>query len=179
MQHIHAEFGFEIGSVLSGNSSVTLRYTRDKSTLPWQPILGLKFLQMIYTSYCENMITYNSRFSWSANPKKTFVIARFERTLPWQPSFGQYRPKNHKNGHNFSCMQHIHAEFGFEIGSVLSGTSSVTVRYTRDAHYHGNQFWDENCYKCISTRYSENVITYNSRFSWSANPKKTFLIGRF
>ena len=30
MQHIHAEFGFEIGFFLSGNSSVTLSYTRDK-----------------------------------------------------------------------------------------------------------------------------------------------------
>jgi len=40
MQHIHAEFGFEIGLVLSWNSCVTLSYTRDKGALPWQPILG-------------------------------------------------------------------------------------------------------------------------------------------
>ena len=33
-----------------------------------------------------------------------------------------------------------------------------------------------NAYKCISMRDSENVITYNRGFSWSANPKKTFLI---
>jgi len=33
--------------------------------------------------------------------------------------------KNHKNGHNFSCKRHIHAEFGFEIGFV-------TLPYTRD-----------------------------------------------
>jgi len=26
-----------------------------------------------------------------------------------------------KNDHNFSCMQHIHAEFGFEIGFVTLG----------------------------------------------------------
>jgi len=38
------EFGFEIGFVLSWNSSVTLWYTRDKSALPWQPILGLKLV---------------------------------------------------------------------------------------------------------------------------------------
>jgi len=44
MQHIYAEFGFEIGFVLSRNSSVTLLYTIDKRVLPWQPILGLKFL---------------------------------------------------------------------------------------------------------------------------------------
>ena len=33
-----------------------------------------------------------------------------------------------------------------------------------------------NAYKCISMRDSENVITYNRGFSWSTNPKKTFLI---
>ena len=42
------------------------------------------------------------------------------------------RPKNHKNGYNFSCKRHIHAEFGFEIGFVPSGNSSVTLPYTRD-----------------------------------------------
>ena len=42
MQHIHAEFGFEIRFVPSGNSSMTLPYTRDKGALPWQPILGPK-----------------------------------------------------------------------------------------------------------------------------------------
>jgi len=44
MQRVHAEFGFDIGFVLSGNSSVTLPYTSDKGALPWQPILGLKLL---------------------------------------------------------------------------------------------------------------------------------------
>jgi len=48
MRHIHAEIGFEIGLVLSGSSSVTLPYIRDKGALPWQPILGLKLLQMHY-----------------------------------------------------------------------------------------------------------------------------------
>ena len=43
-RHIHAEFGFEIGFVPSGYSSVTLPYTRDKGALPWQPILGQKLL---------------------------------------------------------------------------------------------------------------------------------------
>ena len=52
--------------------------------------------------------------------------------LPWQPNFGQNRPKNHTDGHYFSGMQHIHAEFGFEIGFVPSGNSSVTLTYTRD-----------------------------------------------
>ena len=39
------------------------------------------------------------------------------------------RPKYNKNGHNFSCMQHIHAEFGFEIGFVPSGNLSVILPY--------------------------------------------------
>jgi len=42
MQHIHAEYGFEIGFVVTGNSSVTLPCTRDKGALPWQPTLALK-----------------------------------------------------------------------------------------------------------------------------------------
>jgi len=44
MQHINAEFGFGMGFVQSGNSSMTLPYTRDKGALPWQPILGQKLL---------------------------------------------------------------------------------------------------------------------------------------
>ena len=43
--------------------------------------------------------------------------------LPWQLIFGKNRQKYHKNGHNFSCMRHIQAEIGFEIGFVLSGSS--------------------------------------------------------
>ena len=58
-------------------------------------------------------------FSWSANPKKTFLIAMVEGTLPWQPNFGQNRLKYHKNRRNFSCMQHIRPEFGFEIWFML------------------------------------------------------------
>ena len=42
--NISMQFGFEIGFVPSGNSSVTLPYTRDKIALSWQPILGLKLL---------------------------------------------------------------------------------------------------------------------------------------
>jgi len=35
-----------------------------------------------------------------------------------------------------------------------------------------------NVHKCISTRDNGNVITHNRGFSWSTNPKKTFLIAR-
>jgi len=38
----------------------------------------------------------------------------------------QNRPKNHKNGHNFSCKRHIHAEFGFEIGFVSTLNTTNT-----------------------------------------------------
>jgi len=31
-------------------------------------------------------------------------------------------------------------------------------------------------YKCISVRHNENVINYNSGFSWSTNSKNAFLI---
>jgi len=121
MQHVHAEFGFDIGFVLSKNSSVTLPYTRDKGT------------------------------------------------LPWQPNFGENKPKNHNNGYNFSCIQHIYAEFGFEIRFVLSRNSSVTLPYTRD---NGALPWQPNfgtniainAYKCICTRDSETVITYSRGF---------------
>jgi len=37
---------FEIEFVLSGNSPVTLPYTRDKGALPWLEILELKLLYM-------------------------------------------------------------------------------------------------------------------------------------
>ena len=51
--------------------------------------------------------------------------------------------KKSQNGHNFSCMQHIHAEFGFEIGFVLSWNSCVTLTYTREkGALLGNLFWD-------------------------------------
>jgi len=42
MQYIHAEFGFEMGFALSGNSSVTIPSTRDKRALPWQTIFRVK-----------------------------------------------------------------------------------------------------------------------------------------
>jgi len=52
--------------------------------------------------------------------------------LTWQPYFGQNRQKSRKNGHNFSCVGHNHAEFPFEIGLPLSGNSSMTLTYTKD-----------------------------------------------
>jgi len=54
------------------------------------------------------------------------------RDVAMATKFWPNKPKNHKNGHNFSFMQHVHAEFGFDIGFVLSENSSVTLPYTRD-----------------------------------------------
>jgi len=48
-----------------------------------------------------------------------------------------------QNGHNFSCVQHIDTEFGFEIWFLTSVTSPVIHPYRREkGGYHGNQFWD-------------------------------------
>jgi len=66
--------------VVWGNSSMTLPYTSDKEVLPWQPILGLKLLFMHINAFLlevtRNVNTYNRGFSWSTNPKKTFLMAR-------------------------------------------------------------------------------------------------------
>jgi len=77
-------------------------------------------------------------------------------------------PKNHKNGHNFSCKRYIHAEFGFEIGFVLSGNSpDSTVHKGQRGVTMATNFGTKiatNAHKCISTRDNENVITYNKGF---------------
>jgi len=126
----------------------------------------------------ENAITYNRKFSWSDNPKKTFLIARSKRRCHGNHFFGQNRQKYHENGHNLSCMRHIHAEFGFDIWFLPSGNSPVTLLYTKNKRTLPWQaILDNNCYKCISTRDNESVITYNRELSWSAILKKTFLIG--
>jgi len=54
--------------VLSVNSSATLSYTRDNGTI----IAINAFLRDN-----GNVITYNRVSSWSANVKKTFLIANF------------------------------------------------------------------------------------------------------
>ena len=37
--------------------------------------------------------------------------------------------KKSQNWHNFSCLQHIHAEFSFGVGFLPLGNSSVTLPY--------------------------------------------------
>ena len=65
-------------------------------------------------------------------------------------------------------MQHIHAEFGFEIGFVPSGNSSDTPvhkgqRGVTMATNCGTKI-AINAYQCLSTRDNENVITYSGVF---------------
>jgi len=76
----------------------------------------IKAYRCISTRDSENVITSNRGFSWSTNPKKTFLIARF----PWQPSFGQNRQKYHKKAITSIVTYDIHAEFGFGIGFVAA-----------------------------------------------------------
>jgi len=57
MQHISAEFGFDIGFVLPGNSFVTLSYTRDKGSLPWQPIFVLILPKMHINAFLREITT--------------------------------------------------------------------------------------------------------------------------
>jgi len=82
----------------------------------------------ISTRYNKNVITYNR-----TNPKKTISDCKGLRDVAIATKFWPESVQNHKNGHNFSCIQHIYAEFGFEIGFVPLGTSSVTLLYRRKA----------------------------------------------
>jgi len=87
------------------------------------------------------------------------------RTLPWQPNFGLNRLKHHKNGHNFSCMRHIHAVWFWDRVCAVG-------EFTYDTHVHQRQrgitmttnFGTKiaiNAYKCVSKRGNENAITYS------------------
>jgi len=132
MQYIHAEFGFGIGFVLRKNSSVTLPYTRDKGVLPWQPILMTEIAINAFIREIARMWLVITVFVISQCKEDISDCKGLTDIAIWQTIFGQNRQKHHKNGHNFSCMRHIHAEIGFEIEFVLSGSSSVTLPYIRD-----------------------------------------------
>ena len=69
------------------------------------------------------MITYSGVFVIS-QCKEDISDCKGLRDIAMANNFGQNSQKYHKNGHNFSCVHHIHAEIGFEIGFVLSGNSS-------------------------------------------------------
>jgi len=80
----------------------------------------------------ENAVTYNGVFVVDQSKEDIFDCNGL-RDVAMAPKFwskvGHKIPKNY---HNFGCKQHVHAEFGFEIGFVPSGNSSVTLPYTRD-----------------------------------------------
>ena len=88
--------------------------------------IAINAYKCISTKDIDNVITYNRGFSWSGNPKKAFLHGSKERCHGNQ-ILAKIGKRYDKNGHNFSCMQHILAEFGFEIGYVLSGNSYVTL----------------------------------------------------
>jgi len=81
-------------------------------------------------------------------------------------------------------MQYIHAEFGFEIGLCYREFACDTLLHKEQRSVTmATTFWNKiaiNAHKYISARDNENAnaITYNRGFSWSTNPKKTFLIVR-
>ena len=92
MQNIHAEFGFEISfcaigeficdtPVHKGQRGVTMATN-------FETKIAINAYKCISMTDNENVITYNRGFSWSTNPKKTFLIARVYGALPWQPNFG-------------------------------------------------------------------------------------------
>ena len=77
----------------------------------------------------ENVITYNRGFRGRPIQRRHFRLQGCKGRCHGNQIFAKIIKKSQK-GHNFSRMQHIHAEFGFEIGYVPSGNSSVTLPYT-------------------------------------------------
>jgi len=119
-----------------------LKWERAPIVVKYTPFVSIFYFYLYFLCSCwpaqvalwivwTSLITHNGVFVVDQS-KEDISDCKGLRTLPWQPNFGQNRPKCKKNGHNFSCMQHMHAEFGFEIGFVPSGNSSVTLPYTRD-----------------------------------------------
>ena len=68
------------------------------------------------------MITYNREFFVVGHSEEDISDCKGLRGVAMATKFlAKIGQKNHKNGHNFSCMQHIHAEFGFAIGLYHQG----------------------------------------------------------
>jgi len=91
----------------------------------------------------ENMMTYNRRFSCYPFQRRHFGLRRSKGRCHGNQIVAHMGKKSHKNGHNFSCMLYINAQFGFEIGFQLSVNSSWhSCTQGIERCYHGNQFWD-------------------------------------
>jgi len=69
----------------------------------------------------ENAISYNRGFRGQPIQRRHFSLQGSKRRCHGNQILAKIGKKNHKNGHNFSCMQHTHAEFRFEIGFVYRG----------------------------------------------------------
>jgi len=150
-RHIHAVW-FWVGFVPSGNSSVTLPYKTDKVALLWRPILGQKLLWMHTNAFLREItrtqLLITGGFCGRPIQRRHFWLQGFQGHCHGNQFLAKIG-KISQNGHNFSCMQHICAEFCFKMGLCYQGIylwHSRTQR-TKGCH-HGNQFWDKNCYKC-------------------------------
>jgi len=107
MQHIHTGFGFEIGFVPSGKSSVTLAYTRDKVALPWQPILGLKLLLMHINAFLREIartwLLITGGFRGRPIQRRHFGLQGSKRRFHDNQVLAKIG-KNITKGHNFNCI---------------------------------------------------------------------------
>jgi len=129
-RHINAEVGFEIGFQLSANSSMTPVHKGQRgltmATNSGTKIAINAFLQeitRIWLLIIGVFMVGQSKEDWLQGSKgrchDNQILAKIGK-------------KSHKNGHNFSWIRHISAEFCSEIGVQLSVNSSVTLPYTRD-----------------------------------------------
>ena len=129
----------------------------------------------------ENATTYNG-VSWSTNPRKTLLIARVYRTLLWQPNFGHLGQKTTKMAITSVVARHTCRVWFWDgvcaIGEFVCDTPAHKGQRVVTMATKFRTKLAINAHKCISTRDNENAITYNRGFSWSTDPKKTFLIVR-
>jgi len=117
MQCINTAFGFVIGFEQSASLSVTL--LRNGQTGATMAInCGTKIATNAFLSEISKM-----GFLWSANPSKTFLIARVWRTLPRRSNFSRNRRKSHKivAGVNFNTTWHCYSPH-----SILVNWQTVT-----------------------------------------------------
>jgi len=105
MQYINRAFGFVIGFEQSASLSVTLLRNGQRG-VTMAINCGTKIATNAFLSEISKM-----GFLWSANPSKTFLIARVWRTLPRRSNFSQNRQKSHKIvvGVNFNTTWHCYS----------------------------------------------------------------------
>jgi len=140
MRHVNAMFGFAIWMQISENSFVTLQYTRNKGALPRQQILGQKLLYMHFWRDNENVMTYNRAFRGEPIQRRHFKLHGSKGHCHGNQSLAKLGKKSHKNGHNFSCVRHIHAhQFGFEIRFMYQNYALCINEFTCGTPIHKRQ----------------------------------------